>query len=270
MTSSATARPATGEPPAFVRLASHPVRWRLLQELVRSDRSVSELMALVDEPQSLVSYHLRQLRDGGLVSARRSSADGRDSYYTIDLIACRRALHTAGVALHPALHVTADPPVDPPTKRSGRRPRVLFLCTGNSARSQIAEALLTRMSSGAIEARSAGSHPKPLHPNAVRVLRRRGIDIAANRTKHMAEFASERFDGVITLCDRVREVCPQFPWSPELVHWSIPDPALEGPTSRASYPAFERTADELETRLGFRLHLMTEPPMTRRSRHARR
>ena len=126
---------------------------------------------------------------------------------------------------------------------SGRRRRVLFLCTGNSARSQIAEALLEQMSAGAIEARSAGSHPKPLHPNAVRVLRTRGIDISANRTKHLDEFTSERFDEVITLCDRVREVCPEFPSHPDLVHWSIPDPALEGSTNRASYPAFERTAD---------------------------
>ena len=269
MTSSGRAGPASGEPPPFVRLASHPVRWRLLQQLVRSDRAVSELTTLVDEPQSLVSYHLRQLREGGLVSARRSSADGRDSYYTIDLVACRRALQTAGAALHPALGVAADPPARAPTERPGRRPRVLFLCTGNSARSQIAEALLVRMSAGAIEARSAGSHPKPLHPNAVRVLRDRGIDIAANRSKHLDEFVSERFDGVITLCDRVREVCPEFPSHPELVHWSIPDPALAGSTNRASYPAFVRTAGELETRLGFRLHLMNEPP-TRRSRHAQR
>ena len=59
---------------------------------------------------------------------------------------------------------------------------------------------------------------------------------------------------MITLCDRVREVCPEFPSHPRLVHWSIPDPALEGPTNRASYPAFERTADELESRIGFLLY----------------
>ena len=79
----------TGDPPPFVRLAAHPVRWRLLQELVQSDRAVRELTSLVDEPQNLVSYHLRLLRDGGLVTAHRSSADGRDSYYAIDLVACR-------------------------------------------------------------------------------------------------------------------------------------------------------------------------------------
>jgi protein-tyrosine-phosphatase/DNA-binding transcriptional ArsR family regulator len=264
------ARRAVGDPPAFVRLVSHTLRWRLLRELVRSDRAVWELMMLVGEPQSLVSYHLRQLRDGGLVSARRSSADRRDSYYAIDLTACREALQTAGGALHPALRLVPAAPARLRTGRSRRRRRVLFLCTGNSARSQMAEALLERMSAGTIDAASAGSHPKPLHPNAVRVLRKRGIDISANRTKHVDEFVSQRFDTVITLCDRVREVCPAFPSRPELVHWSVPDPALEGPTDLASYPAFERTANELETRISFRLHLLADPATTRRSTNAER
>jgi protein-tyrosine-phosphatase/DNA-binding transcriptional ArsR family regulator len=248
-------RSVTGDPPPFVRLASHPLRWRLMRELVHSDRVVRELMALVGEPQSLVSYHLRLLREGGLVSTRRSSADGRDSYYAIDLVACAEALQSTGTALHPALLAGPAASDRPRVRRSRRRPSVLFLCTGNSARSQIAEALLERTSAGAIRTASAGSHPKQLHPNAVRVLRKYGIDASANRTKHIDEFRSERFDTVVTLCDRVREVCPEFPDRPELVHWSIADPALEGATDRASYPAFERTAAELETRIGFRLPL---------------
>jgi protein-tyrosine-phosphatase/DNA-binding transcriptional ArsR family regulator len=252
-----------------VRLAAHRVRWRLLQALVRSDRAVSELTSLVGEPQNLVSYHLRLLREGGLVRTRRSSADRRDSYYAIDLVACRDALQGAGGALHPALRFDAGR-VCPRMSRQGRRRRVLFLCTGNSARSQMAEALLAQMAGGTIDVASAGSHPKALHPNAVRVLAKRGIDISANRTKHLDEFVSQRFDEVITLCDRVREVCPEFPSQPELVHWSIPDPALEGSTNRASYPAFERTADELETRIGFQLHWLAEPTLTRRSTHAYR
>jgi ArsR family transcriptional regulator, arsenate/arsenite/antimonite-responsive transcriptional repressor / arsenate reductase (thioredoxin) len=264
-----TARQELADPPPFVRLASHPVRWRLLQELVRSDRAVAELTTLIDEPQSLVSYHLRHLRDGGLVSARRSSADRRDSYYRIDLVACRRELHAAGGALHPALQAASSRP-DRRRARTVRQRRVLFLCTGNSARSQIAEALLEHLSDGTIAARSAGSNPKPLHPNAVRVLRRRGIDISANHTKHVDELAAERFDAVVTLCDRVREVCPEFPAHPELVHWSVPDPALEGPTDRASYSAFVRTADELEVRVGFLLHQLTDPKPQRRSLHAAR
>ena len=222
-------------------------------------------MALLDEPQSLVSYHLRLLREGRLVSAHRSSADGRDSYYAIDLTVCRDALQHAGNALHPSLQLTSEAPVEPRAGRSHRQPRVLFLCTGNSARSQIAEALLDHMSSGAVQTASAGSAPKPLHPNAVRVLRTRGIDISMNRSKHLDEFRSQRFDTVITLCDRVREVCPEFPSRPELVHWSIPDPALEGPTDRASLPAFERTAAHLETRIGFQLPMFTTTSTARRS-----
>ena len=178
------------EPPSFVRLASHPLRWQVLRELVQSDRTVKELVLLLDEQQSLVSYHLRLLRDGGLVRARRSSADGRDSYYTIDLVACRDALRTAGGALHPSLGTGPAQRECARTGVKGRR-RVLFLCTGNSARSQIAEALIERMSAGTIRASSAGSAPKSLHPNAILVMQRRGIDISTNRTKHFDEFRSQ-------------------------------------------------------------------------------
>ncbi len=227
-------------PPRFLRLAGHPLRWQLLSELARSDRRVGELCELAGRRQSLVSYHLRQLRDGGLVSLRRSAADGRDTYYVLDLAHCGELLAGAGGALHPALAWAA------PTHDTSTTADVLFLCTGNSSRSQMAEALCERLSDGALRAVSAGSAPKPLHHHAVRVMRDRGIDISARRSKHLSEFADRRFDHVISLCDRVREVCPEFPGAPELVHWSIPDPAREG-----TPPAFERTAAELETRIGF-------------------
>jgi protein-tyrosine-phosphatase len=79
----------------------------------------------------------------------------------------------------------------------------------------------------------------------------RGIDIAARRSKHLSEFADHRFDHVISLCDRVREICPEFPGAPELIHWSIPDPAREPGGDEQTLPAFERTAVELETRIAF-------------------
>jgi protein-tyrosine-phosphatase len=135
----------------------------------------------------------------------------------------------------------------------------------------MAEALLEHMSSGAVEAASAGSHPKPLHPTAVRTLHKRGIDISANRTKHVDELVGQRFDTVITLCDRVREVCPTFRSRPELVHWSVPDPALVSPTNGGSAAAFERTAADLETRISVRFHLNPDKPTTRRtSKHVER
>ena len=259
------------DPPRFVQLVANPLRWRLLQELIRSDRAVWELTERLDAPQNLVSYHLRQLRDGGLVRARRSAADGRDTYYAVDLVSCEQQLRAAGVALHPAFIPTGAPAN--PGKAGGGRRRVLFLCTGNSARSQMAEALLEHISGRGVETASAGSHPKRLHPNAIRVMRTRGIDISANRTKHLDEFVPQRFDLVITLCDRVREVCPEFPSHPTLVHWSMPDPAQAGSTDRASHPAFERTAAELETRIRFLVPLLTQQSTitkTRRSSHVKR
>src|SRR5215217_9235862 len=97
----------SSRPPRFLRLAGDPLRWRLLTELAASDRRVGELCDLAGRRQSLVSYHLRQLRDGGLVSMRRSAADGRDSYYVLDLARCAEMLFSAGVALHPGLAPTA-------------------------------------------------------------------------------------------------------------------------------------------------------------------
>jgi protein-tyrosine-phosphatase len=256
-------------PPDFVPLVAHRLRWRLLQELTHSDRAVRELTERVAEPQNLVSYHLRRLREGGLVYARRSAADGRDTYYAIDLASCEQQLQATGRALHPALLLAAEPrPLDM-TRTHGRR-RVLFLCTGNSARSQMAEALIEHLSGGTVEAASAGSHPKPLHPHAVRVMHKRGIDISGNRTKHLDEFMSRRFDVVITLCDRVREVCPEFPSRPELVHWSLPDPAQVGPKDHDSLGAFERTAAELETRIRFLLPLFAERSTTKTTRRSSR
>jgi ArsR family transcriptional regulator, arsenate/arsenite/antimonite-responsive transcriptional repressor / arsenate reductase (thioredoxin) len=245
----ATVQPSEASPPRFLRLAGHPLRWQLLSELARSDRRVGELCERTGGRQSLVSYHLRQLRDGGLVSVRRSAADGRDTYYLLDLARCGEQLASAGVALHPALASTARPHVG--CNSVSTLAHVLFLCTGNSARSQMAEALCERLSHRAVRAVSAGSHPKPLHPNAVLVMRDRGIDISARRSKHLSDFAGRRFDYVISLCDRVREVCPEFPGAPELIHWSIPDPARERGRDEQTLPAFERTAAELETRTGF-------------------
>src|SRR5205814_7069924 len=113
----------------------------------------------------------------------------------------------------------------------------------------IAEALLAHRSEGAIEARSAGSDPKALHPNAVRVMAERGIDISGRPTKHLDRFARTRFDRVITLCDKVKEVCPEFPGAPVTAHWSMPDPAAAAGGDEASYPDFVRTADEIEVRV---------------------
>jgi protein-tyrosine-phosphatase/DNA-binding transcriptional ArsR family regulator len=242
-------------PPDFLQLAGHPLRWRLLRALTRSDRRVHELSGLVGEPQNLVSYHLGKLRDARLVSARRSDADRRDAYYTVDLARIGSLLSATGAALHPGLRL-------PPPARHAAGPgrvRVLFLCTGNSARSQMAEALARALSAGAVEAYSAGSHPKPMHPNAVRVMRdEHGLDLSGQASKHIDVFVGQRFDRVISLCDRVREVCPEFPGPPETIHWSLPNPASGDADDDASYPLFQQTAAELVTRIEFLLAALGE------------
>ena len=264
-------RQATREltPVEFLQLAGHPLRWRLLGELAQSDRIVHELTGLVGEPQSLVSYHLSKLRDGRLVSARQSSADGRDTYYALDPVRVADMLSVTGGALHPRLRLA------PPILRDKEigAARVLFLCTGNSARSPMAQAMATVRSSGKIEAYSAGSHPRSLHPNALRVMRDGyGIDLAAHRPRHLEVFAGQRFDRVISLCDRVREVCPEFPGRPKAIHWSLANPAT-GDSDKATYPLFRQTAAELATRIDFLLATLSEPTPDLKNKgevHARR
>ncbi|MET0998526.1 MAG: ArsR family transcriptional regulator [Marmoricola sp.] len=241
-------------PPAFVRLAAHPLRWQLLTALAETDLRVRELVDLLDEPQNLISYHLRQLREGGLVTASRSSHDGRDSYYHLDLESCAAALHSTGAALHPALRrdsagLGASP--GPGGRARSRPDEVLFVCTGNSARSPIAEALLRHHGAGAVRVTSAGTRPRPqLHPHAVRVLGEQfGIDVSGQAPRHLDAVAGRRFARVVTLCDKAREVLPELTHPPIRAHWSIPDPATPDDSGQASYRTFQQIASDIDTRV---------------------
>ncbi|MFC9361835.1 ArsR family transcriptional regulator [Rhodococcus sp. NPDC057014] len=241
--------------PSFVQLAAHPLRWQLLAALSGGDFRVREMVTLLDESQNLISYHLRLLRDGGLVRATRSSFDGRDSYYHLDLDCCAEMLTGAGAALHPALGlIPTAPQFDSQAPAS-----VLFVCTGNSARSVIAEALLLQRTDGRVEARSAGIRPRPImHPNAVRVLREQfGIDISGQDPRHVDALEGQRFDTVITLCDKAREVCPEFGEGTHWIHWSIPDPSEAGGTDEDTYPAFQATAADIDTRIRYLMPNLT-------------
>lgn len=254
--------PRVAASPAFVRLVAHPLRWRLLTTLADSDLRVRELVTRLGQPQNLVSYHLRLLRGGGLVTARRSSFDGRDSYYHLDLDRCADALAETGTALHPALR--ADTARQGPAVEwwPSRRVAVLFVCTGNSARSPIAEALLRHRTADRVFVTSAGSRPKPrLHPNTVRVLGEQfGIDISGQQPRQLDTLAAVRFDHVITLCDRARETCPEFPDHPRRIHWSIPDPTTASQTERGSYAAFQQTAADIDTRVRHLLPVLASVP----------
>jgi protein-tyrosine-phosphatase len=125
--------------------------------------------------------------------------------------------------------------------------RVLFLCTGNSARSQIAEGLLRSIGGPDFEAHSAGTRPRPdVHPAAVRAMADAGVDIGSQRPKDSSAFERQRFDFVVTVCDRAREACPVLPGA-ETVHWSFPDPAEAPESEQAS--AFRDTVFGIRRRI---------------------
>ena len=125
--------------------------------------------------------------------------------------------------------------------------RILFLCTGNSARSQMAEALLRSIAGDHFEAASAGTHPTGLNPMTIEVMQELGIDIRHHRSKSVEEFLSQEFDYVITVCDRAKETCPVFPGARYLRHWSFDDPAAAAPENRRE--VFQRVRDEIRERL---------------------
>ena len=140
--------------------------------------------------------------------------------------------------------------------------RVLFLCTGNSARSQIAEAFLAKRGKGRFIAGSAGTHPAPrVHPDAVALLGESGIDWSSKRPKTIEEVVDQHWDLIITVCDNAKESCPIFPGRPLLAHWGVADPAhVEAPLERQR--AFATAASILRWRIDLMLAL---PPASIRS-----
>jgi len=130
------------------------------------------------------------------------------------------------------------------------RLRVLVLCTGNSARSQMAEGWLRRLGAGRVEAFSAGTHPaSSVNPLAVRVMGEAGIDLAGQQPKSVEGFLAERFDYVITVCDDAAEACPIFPGPAHRIHWSFQDPAKAEGDEEARLSAFRQVRDGLRDRL---------------------
>ena len=131
--------------------------------------------------------------------------------------------------------------------RAGLPLRVLFVCTGNSARSQMAEALLRRLGGPAFEAFSAGTEPKGVNPLTVRVLSEAGIDISGARAKSTGVFLGQAFDCVVTVCDRARETCPYFPGARRTLHWSFDDPAEATGTEEQRLAVFRRVMGEIRS-----------------------
>ena len=127
--------------------------------------------------------------------------------------------------------------------------RVLILCTGNSARSQMAEGLLRQVGEDRFEVWSAGTKPSHVRPEAIEVMREIGIDISGQRSKSVDEFAGQEFDYVITVCDNANENCPVFPGKTVRIHWSFDDPAAVVGDRSARLEVFRRVRDEIGARL---------------------
>lgn len=136
--------------------------------------------------------------------------------------------------------------------------RVLFLCTGNSARSQMAEGLLRSMGGQDFEVRSAGFEPRELNPLAVKAMAESNIDISSQHSKHLNEYLDIQFDYVITVCDRVLDSCPTFPRDSENIHWGYDDPTAAQGTEEEKLAVFRRVRDEI------RQHLVTWVPAVRK------
>jgi len=132
--------------------------------------------------------------------------------------------------------------------------RVLILCTGNSARSQMAEGLLRHDAGDRFEVESAGTRPGRVRPEAIAVMEEIGIDISEHRSKSVDEFASQKFDYVLTVCDNAKESCPMFPGHTNRIHKSFEDPAALQGTGEERLALFRRVRDQI------RDYLKTFPP----------
>ncbi|MBX7054146.1 MAG: arsenate reductase ArsC [Pyrinomonadaceae bacterium] len=128
--------------------------------------------------------------------------------------------------------------------------KVLILCTGNSARSQMADGLLRQMAGDRFDVKSAGTIASFVRPQAIAVMAEIGIDISGHRSKCLDEFLGEPFDYVITVCDNAKESCPIFPGRAQRIHWSFDDPAEAAGDAETQLELFRRVRDEIKGRLG--------------------
>ncbi len=259
--------PAATQPPAhadvlrFFRILGDETRLSIIRMLSAGDLRAGELGAALRLPSNALAYHLKQLQSLRLLRDRRSGADARDVYYHLDLDCLHHLFAETGNALYPGLgaasgNLVVDDfgSVREVTSVTARPLRVLFLCTHNSARSQISEALMRHMGGERVEVYSAGSMPTEVHPDTFTVLRELGVDASGLHAKSLDQFVGEQMDYTITVCDRMRDICPAFIGDPNQIHWSFPDPLLiEEPEQRLN--AFRQIAIELRTRIGYLLLL---------------
>ena len=249
---------------------AHGHRLRVFRILVRWGElglSAGDLAGALGIAPSSLSFHLARLQRAGLVRTRR---DGRRVSYSVDVAGTRELLafltddcchgHPA-LCLEPRSTPGGDGAEENAAMTDDQRVyNVLFLCTGNSARSIIAECILNRIGGRRFRGLSAGSHPKgEVHPFALRLLRNLDHDVSGLRSKSWNEFAradAPRLDFVFTVCDAAAaESCPVWPGQPVSAHWGLPDPAAVRGTDAVIAAAFADTYRMLEIRLGIFVNL---------------
>ncbi|MQX38418.1 metalloregulator ArsR/SmtB family transcription factor [Roseospira navarrensis] len=241
-------------------LAAEP-RIRAIQALVRAGAKgvpAGDLARWCGVAPSTMSFHLTQMREAGLVESRR---EGRTLYYLANLVSLEALGRGVMTGFCPAAVPALDPlsttlPGDPAMSADDRdQPlNVLFLCTGNSARSQMAEAILAREGAGRFRAFSAGSRPRDaVHPQALAVLRRAHLPVEALHPKTWDAFAAPdapSMDFVFTVCDDAAgEPCPVWPGQPMTAHWGVPDPVAFRGTDAATAAVFNDTFRMLYNRI---------------------
>jgi protein-tyrosine-phosphatase len=234
----------------FFKALADETRLTIMRLLAQTDLRSGELGDRLRLPHNAVSYHLRQLRTLGLVRDRRSAADARDIYYSIDLDRLQALYRAAGEAL--PLVAAPVAPDGAPVSAMVLPLRVLFLCTHNSARSQLAEGILRHLGGDRVEAASAGSMPTEVHPFTHALLQEWGIETSRMAAKSVEDVRGQAFDYIITVCDRMREHCPPFPGDPVQMHWSLPDP-LDIAEADQQWTVFCAVQRELVTRVRYLL-----------------
>lgn len=242
----------------FFKALADETRLTIIRLLALSDLRAGEVVQRLHLPANIVSYHLKELRSLGLLRDRRSSLDHRDVYYSVDLARLHALYTTAGDMLHAGMNAQ-EPVADEDLPRLAHPVRILFLCSHNRARSQLAEGIACYLAGPQVEVFSAGSEPAEVHPLTIEILGEIGIDTTTLHSKSIDEFHGQSFDYIITTCDKIREGCPMFPGDPQYVHWSIADPAAVG--EEAQRRAFHMVKHEMLVRVRYLLSL--PHPVTR-------
>ncbi len=236
---------------SFFRALADETRLAIVRLLALTDLRAGELVERLHQPQNAVSYHLKQLRALGLLRDRRSSRDARDVYYSVDIERLQTFYHAIGDALHPGIAAKRD--TASVAADTQPRLRILFLCTHNRARSQLAEGITRYLAGDHVDVYSAGDHATEVHPLTVEMLSELGIDTSRHHAKDMQQFVGQHFDYVITTCDYVTGNCPTFPGDPHRIHWSCDDPSIIDGGIEEQRAAFRKARRELMTRIRYLL-----------------